>query len=317
LVCPPRSGLSNCSNWRILAQWKSSAAENEGDGDDRSLKDESSGNDESDSNNEDANDDENEFPDVQVDFKSMHLPDSAHDEEFSVINLAPSTKPVKKTETDKYLEEKNAAAAALSEQQEKAAKPMNKRQKHKLEKIRKKYKDQDEEERKIRMELLHGPAEAKNKSKTIEESTPTIKEKPKVTPVESTSEEKSEKEAQMPIEDDQAVEEEQALENIQDELAIIDALTCAPSTDDGVLFVLPVCGPYSAMQKFKYKVKVTPGTGKRGKAVKMALSLFSRDKTITQAERALIKNLVMDDHVAQNIPGKVRVSAPMLNTKAK
>uniref|UniRef100_A0A915DWW5 NFACT protein C-terminal domain-containing protein n=1 Tax=Ditylenchus dipsaci TaxID=166011 RepID=A0A915DWW5_9BILA len=114
--------------------------------------------------------------------------------------------------------------------------------------------------------------------------------------------------------DEGEVEEEQLPENVQDEQPIVNSLTCSPAMDDGILFSVPVCAPYS----FYAKVKVTPGTGKRGKAVKMALALFLRDKTITQAERVLIKSLTMDDHVAQNLPGKVRVSAPqLLNAKFK
>ncbi|KAF1600781.1 UNVERIFIED_CONTAM: hypothetical protein FQV16_0000561, partial [Eudyptes robustus] len=72
------------------------------------------------------------------------------------------------------------------------------------------------------------------------------------------------------------------------------------------------------MQKFKYKVKITPGTGKRGRAVKTALELFQKDKTATQAERNLVKSLVSDPSVVQSLPGKVRVSAPaLMRSKAK
>lgn len=74
----------------------------------------------------------------------------------------------------------------------------------------------------------------------------------------------------------------------QDEIAIIDSLISMPLPVDTLLFATATCAPYSAMQKFKYKVnflyinffckiikvKVTPGTGKRGKAVKTALALF-------------------------------------------
>lgn len=41
-----------------------------------------------------------------------------------------------------------------------------------------------------------------------------------------------------------------------------------------VLFAVPFCGPYSALSNFKYKVKLTPGPMKRGKAVKSAMQAF-------------------------------------------
>jgi hypothetical protein len=49
-----------------------------------------------------------------------------------------------------------------------------------------------------------------------------------------------------------------------------------PRPDDILLFSVPVCGPYNFMQSFKYKVKVIPGTLKKGKAARQALELLSR-----------------------------------------
>lgn len=49
---------------------------------------------------------------------------------------------------------------------------------------------------------------------------------------------------------------------------MVDSLTGCPVTDDVLLFVVPVCAPYSAMANYKYKVKMIPGTNKRGKGEK-------------------------------------------------
>lgn len=43
-------------------------------------------------------------------------------------------------------------------------------------------------------------------------------------------------------------------ESVQEEVAIINSLTSFPFSDESPLLVLAICGPYSAMQKFKYKV---------------------------------------------------------------
>jgi hypothetical protein len=49
-------------------------------------------------------------------------------------------------------------------------------------------------------------------------------------------------------------EEEDLPENLDTEEAILSSLTSEPKPDDGLLFIVAVCGPYTAMQKFKYKV---------------------------------------------------------------
>lgn len=61
----------------------------------------------------------------------------------------------------------------------------------------------------------------------------------------------------------------------------------------------------------RFKVKLTPGTGKRGKAAKTAVAMFLKDKTCTSREKDLLKS-VKDEVLARNIPGKVKISAPQL-----
>lgn len=66
---------------------------------------------------------------------------------------------------------------------------------------------------------------------------------------------------------------------------------------------------------YRYKVKLTPGTGKRGKAAKTALNMFMKDRSSTQREKDLMKS-VKDENLARNLPGKVKLSAPkLLNLK--
>lgn len=61
----------------------------------------------------------------------------------------------------------------------------------------------------------------------------------------------------------------------------------------------------------RYKVKLTPGTGKRGKASKTAVQIFMKDKTCSQREKDIMKG-VKDEVLARNMPGKVKISAPQL-----
>ena len=71
-----------------------------------------------------------------------------------------------------------------------------------------------------------------------------------------------------------------------------------------LLFAVPVVAPYSTVLQYKYKVKLTPGTGKRGKACKTALAMFLADKATAQREKDLLKS-VKDQDLARNLPGKV------------
>lgn len=66
----------------------------------------------------------------------------------------------------------------------------------------------------------------------------------------------------------------------------------------------------------RFKVKLTPGTGKRGKAAKTSVIMFMRDRSATQREKDLLR-AVRDEQLARNIPGKVKLSAPRLQAYKK
>lgn len=97
---------------------------------------------------------------------------------------------------------------------------------------------------------------------------------------------------------------------------LIDTLTESPTAEDVLLYSIPMCGPYSAFQNFKYKVKVVPGSNKRGKAAKSCLTMFLHDKRANQRERDLLRALKDQDH-ARNIPNKVKLSAPNMKSTLK
>ena len=48
----------------------------------------------------------------------------------------------------------------------------------------------------------------------------------------------------------------------------LDTLTGAPLQKDILLHALPVCGPYSALQTCRFKLKLVPGSQKKGKAAR-------------------------------------------------
>ncbi|CAI2185243.1 12483_t:CDS:10 [Funneliformis geosporum] len=99
-------------------------------------------------------------------------------------------------------------------------------------------------------------------------------------------------------------------------LTVLDTLTGLPLPEDNLLFAVPVCAPYISLQKYKYKVKLTPGQTKKGKACKTATSFFLSDPQLTPREKELIKS-VPDTEMISVMLGKCKVSAPNIEQAKK
>ncbi|KAF8971959.1 hypothetical protein BGZ46_010228, partial [Entomortierella lignicola] len=128
-------------------------------------------------------------------------------------------------------------------------------------------------------------------------------------------------------------------------LTVLDGLTGKPLPTDILQFAVPVCAPYGALQKYKYKVKLIPGTMKKGKSVKTAINHFltningvsssssSSENSRTEGglsgqelreaevalearERELIK-MVKDEEAINAMIGKCKVSAPGVESSKK
>ncbi|XP_032100421.1 nuclear export mediator factor NEMF isoform X2 [Sapajus apella] len=202
-----------------------------------------------------------------------------------------------------------------------AVQPMKRGQKSKMKKMKEKYKDQDEEDRELIMKLLGSAGSNKEekgkkgkKGKTKDE--PVKKQPQKLRGGERVS--------------DNIKKESPFLEVITHELQdftvddphddkenLFDSLTGQPHPEDVLLFAIPICAPYTTMTNYKYKVKLTPGVQKKGKAAKTALNSFMHFKEATAREKDLFRS-VKDTDLSRNIPGKVKVSAPnLLNVKRK
>ena len=91
-------------------------------------------------------------------------------------------------------------------------------------------------------------------------------------------------------------------------------LTGVPMADDKLNFALPVIAPYGAVMGYKFKVKVTPGNEKCGKAVKTARMIFEKSAVGTPLQEYV--KAVSDNEATRAMPGNVKVSAPGLE-KAK
>ncbi|EGF84317.1 hypothetical protein BATDEDRAFT_8510 [Batrachochytrium dendrobatidis JAM81] len=92
------------------------------------------------------------------------------------------------------------------------------------------------------------------------------------------------------------------------DMSFLDLLTGQPHETDNLLYAIPVCAPWTALQKYKYKVKLLPGALKRGKAAKSItasfLSMAAANESV--AEKELIKAVPDADWIS-TVLGKVKV----------
>ena len=150
--------------------------------------------------------------------------------------------------------------------------------KGKLKKINAKYADQDEEERRLRMEML-------GTLKQIEELERKRREAEKA----KSDQQQNEKHGNKAASKQQKAEERELQRYLKGEmdednaigtnyLELLDSLVAKPARDDIVADLVPVFAPWASMAKFKYKVKIQPGLGKKGKSLSDALAYFSHRK---------------------------------------
>ncbi|KAF1520603.1 Nuclear export mediator factor Nemf, partial [Eudyptes sclateri] len=214
-----------------------------------------------------------------------------------------------------------------------APQPIKRGQKSKMKKMKEKYKDQDEEDRELIMKLLGSAGSNKEekgkkgkKGKTKEEPAKKQQQKPKAVRHGAGGGKETLPagvllhESQDPAleeQQDEKEEQDQDQPGVEEGEALLDSLTGQPHPEDILLFAVPICAPYTAMTNYKYKVKLTPGTQKKGKAAKIALHNFMQSKEASAREKDLFRS-VKDTDLSRNIPGKVKVSAPhLLNRKKK
>ncbi|CAA7043447.1 unnamed protein product [Microthlaspi erraticum] len=196
-------------------------------------------------------------------------------------------------------------------------------QKGKLKKMKEKYADQDEEERKIRMALL--ASSGKPQKNEVESQNA----KPAVTKEKKPSEETDDAvkicyrckkvghlardcQGKETSEMDKVVMEEDDIHEIGEEekekLIDVDYLTGTPLPTDVLLYAVPVCGPYNALQSYKYRVKAIPGSMKKGKAAKTAMNLFTHMTEAAVREKELMKACT-DPELMAALVGNVKITA--------
>ena len=146
----------------------------------------------------------------------------------------------------------------------------------------KRYAEQDDEDRALAMSLL-GSAQAEQHKVDVEEDKAARQAKA------DADKERRRKQHQQAAEREQkrqqrieagevGEDEEQDAEQLEQERAEhdnIDLLVPAPEPGDELIAAIPVVAPWQAMARMKYKVKLQPGSAKKGKAVKEIMAMWT------------------------------------------
>lgn len=202
--------------------------------------------------------------------------------------------------------------------------PAKRGKKGKAKKIATKYKDQDEEDRLAAQQLIGAAAglekaRAEAEAKAAREAELAFQKERRRAQHQRTQKETAEHEEirRMMLEEGQEVLDE----GEEEKMTTFEALVGMLLKGDEILEAIPVCAPWAAMAKFKYKAKLQPGAQKKGKAVKEILGRWVADtgakgkvdETSTDSERMwpreveLLKGWKVEE-ITNTVPvGKVRV----------
>ena len=167
--------------------------------------------------------------------------------------------------------------------------PPSRGKKAKAKKAAAKYADQDEEERELALRVLGGKsakaekaaAEAAKKE-AREREAQEAKERRKAQH-ERAAESERKRQALFEEGADDYDEETAAAEAA--DLSWIPALVGTAHPEDEVLAAIPVCAPWAALGKYKYRVKLQPGAVKKGKAVKEILGRWVSETTTGKVKK--------------------------------
>ncbi|CDK25640.1 unnamed protein product [Kuraishia capsulata CBS 1993] len=160
--------------------------------------------------------------------------------------------------------------------------------KAKLKKIKQKYGDQDEEERRLRMSVLGTLKQVEKKKSTAEAAESADTTAPSRRPPSKKIQEANRLRKlleELEQDDDIAQEdgEESEVKIGEPYWETISGLIAAPNKSDKILDCIPVFTPWPTLNRYKYKIKVQPGNNKKGKSISDVIDYFSRSN-IAQAK---------------------------------
>ncbi|KXS09301.1 DUF814-domain-containing protein [Gonapodya prolifera JEL478] len=182
----------------------------------------------------------------------------------------------------------------------------------KLKKMQEKYADQDDDEREIALKLL-GAAKSEPPTKAPTENKPGRGVKSAPPQRSSGQPPRAPPEPAIAAFDDE--DDGEAVPAVTSEVALIDQLTGTPSGTDDLIYAIPVCGPWNALQRYKYKVKLVPGAVKRGKAARSAVSQFQKDAQSESPQEKEIVRIVQEMDAINAMLPKVKMLMTQTDNK--
>lgn len=220
----------------------------------------------------------NEAPDGKVDENTAgESEDSADEAEDTESQQPENDKPAESSNLrDLSARERREQRkeAASSKPAQKAAQQPKRGKRSKAKKAAAKYADQDEEDRRIAMALL-GSRAAEEKSVAEAEAQADKTETAEAARARRREQHERSQREGLEAEEIRRLNLEEGVEPLDEEetaaMTQLDALIGMPLAGDEILEAIPVCAPWAALGKYKYKVKLQPGAQKKGKAVREIL----------------------------------------------
>lgn len=186
-----------------------------------------------------------------------------------------------------------------------SAKLPSRTKKAKSKKAAAKYAEQDEEERELALRLVGAKsvkaqkAEAATEAKANREREAQFQKERRKAQHERAAEAERKRQAAFEEGADDYDEETAAAEAA--DLSWIPALIGTPHPDDEILAAIPVCAPWAALGRYKYRVKIQPGSVKKGKAVKEIHGKWVAETTTGKVKKEHAEEAGIDRAVAENL----------------
>jgi len=200
--------------------------------------------------------------------------DGGHAPKFDANPTEPGTREAGTDRENEDTEGEEESSMTTSQIKKKGTSPLPRGKRSKAKKIATKYKDQDEEDRLAAQQLIGAAlgrekAEADAKAKAQREAEAAFQKERRRAQHQRNLKETAEHEEvrKIMLEDGADVLDDDEVEKITS----LDAFVGTPLPGDEIIEAIPVCAPWAAMGKYKYKAKLQPGTQKKGKAVKEIL----------------------------------------------
>lgn len=93
-----------------------------------------------------------------------------------------------------------------------------------------------------------------------------------------------------------------------EKLTEVDVLIAHPEEGEAVTCAVPVCGPYYAMSRFKFRVKLTPGTERKGRVCRDSMALFLLQDGASEGETKCIRE-IPEPEISLLLPSSVKMSS--------